>query len=65
MKTGSKLCLTESSHVFSKSLPHDLVFELTQPNFGPGLDLIKINILTMFHEYCVKTVPSEVYTFFF
>ena len=29
---------------------------------GPGLDLIAINILTKFHEDCIKTVPSEVYT---
>ena len=43
----------------------DLVFDPTQPNFGPGLDLIEINILTKFHDDCIKTVPSEVYTCFF
>ena len=60
MKTGSKLSLLESSHVFSKSWPYDLVFETTWPNFGTGLDLIQINILTKFHEDCIKTMPFEV-----
>ena len=32
---------------------------------GPGLELIEINILTKFHEDCIKTVPFEVYTWFF
>ena len=34
-------------------------------HFGPGLDLIEINILTKFHEACIKTAPSEVYTYCF
>ena len=52
---------------FSKSWPYDQVFEfdLTWPLSGPGLDLIAKNILTKFHEDCIKTVPSEVYTWFF
>ena len=65
MKTGSKLCLLESSHGFSKSWPYDLVFYPTWPIFGPGLDFIEMNILTKFHEDCIKTVLSEVYTWFF
>ena len=34
-------------------------------HFGHGLDLIEMNSLTKFHEECIKTAPSEVYTFFF
>ena len=64
MQTGSKLCLLDSSHGFSKSWPYDLVFDPTWPYFGPGLDLIEISILTKFHEDYIKTEPSEVYTFF-
>ena len=57
----------ESWYGFSKSWPYDQVFEFdpTWPISGPGLDLIEINILTKFHEDCIKTVPSEVYTWFF
>ena len=29
------------------------------------IDLIKITILTKFHEDCINNVPSEVYTWFF
>ena len=32
--------------------------------FCQGLDLIEINSMTKFHEECIKTAPSEVYTFF-
>ena len=35
------------------------------PFSGPGLDLFEMNILTKFHEDCIKTVPFEVYTWFF
>ena len=34
------------------------------PFFNSGLDFIKVNILTKFHEDWIKTVPSRVYTFF-
>ena len=64
MKTGSKLCLLESSRYFY-DLTYDLVFDLTWPDFGPGLDLTERNILVKFHEDCIKTVPTEVYTWFF
>ena len=33
--------------------------------FCQGLDLIEINSMTKFHEECIKTAPSEVYTCFF
>ena len=65
MKTGSKLCLLESSRGFPKLRYHDLVFDLTCPDFRLGLDLIEINILAKFHDDCIKTVPSGVYTCFF
>ena len=32
--------------------------------FNSGLDFIKINILTKFHEDWIKTMPSSVYTLF-
>ena len=44
---------------------NDLVFNPTWPIFGHGIDLIEINILIKFHEECIKTAPSEVYTCFF
>ena len=53
MKTGSKLCFLENTHDFSKIWPYDLVFDLTWPNFGPGLDLSKANILAKFREACI------------
>ena len=37
---------------------HDLFFYL-------GLDFIKMNILTEFHEDWIKTVPSGVYSWFY
>ena len=40
-------------------------FDPTSPMFGPGLDLSDINILTKFHEDCIKTAPSKVYACFF
>ena len=49
----------------SKSWPYNLVFDSTWPIFGPGLDLIAINILTKFHENCIQPAPAEVYTWFF
>ena len=35
------------------------------PLVNSGLDFIKMNILTKFHEYWIKTVPSGVYSWFF
>ena len=37
---------------------HDLFFYF-------GLDFIKMNILTEFHEDWIKTVPSGVYSWFY
>ena len=51
-------CVYKRVHVFSKNRPYDLVSDPTCPNVGPGLDLIKINILTKFHKDCIKTVLS-------
>ena len=66
MKTGSKLCPLEISHVFiSKICPYDLVFDLARPNFGPGIEFIEIKILAKFHHDCIKIVPSEVCTCIF
>ena len=59
------MCLPESSHIFFLRVDlMTLVFNLAGPNFDPGLDLIQMNILTKFHKDCIKTVPSEVYTWF-
>ena len=33
--------------------------------FNSGLDFIKINIPTKFHEDWIKTMPSSVYTLFY
>ena len=63
MKTGSKMCILERSHGFSKIWAYVLVFDLTWPNFGPSLDLTEISILAKFQEDCIKTVPSDVYTY--
>ena len=46
MKIGSKLCLLEHT---------------AWPIFNSGLDFIKMNILTKFHEDWIKTVPSGMY----
>ena len=44
-----------------------LLVEIRFPDnsyFGPGLDLSEMNILAKFHEDHIKTLPSEVYTWF-
>ena len=48
-------------------LRFDLVTSfLTRYNyFYFGLDFIKINILTKFHEYWTRTVPFRVYPWFY
>ena len=65
MKTGSNLCLLECTHWFFKNWPNDLVFDPTWPTFNSGLDVIKMNILTKFHEDRINTVPSVVYSWFY
>ena len=45
---------------FSKIWPRDLVFDLTWPIFEPGLDIIKTNLLTKFHQNRVANVASSV-----
>ena len=54
MKIGSKLCLIECTHVFSKNRPKDLVLTQHDPFFNSGLDFIMINILTKFREDWIK-----------
>ena len=55
-----------STTEFTFFLRVDLMTKLKpdMAHFGHGLDLIEINSLTKFHEECIKTAPSEVYTFF-
>ena len=65
MKTGSKLCLLDSTHGFSKNWPNGLVFDPTWPILNSGLDLITTYIQTQFHENWIKTMPSREYTWFF
>ena len=39
--------------------PSDLVFDPTWPNFELDLDIIKLNILTKFHEVPLKDMASR------
>ena len=43
----------------------DLVFDLTCPIFNTGLDFIKFNILTKFHEDWIRTGLFGVYSWFY
>jgi len=45
---------------FSKIWPGDLVFDLTWPIFKLGLDIIKTNLLTKFHQNRAANVASRV-----
>ena len=45
--------------------PSELVFDPTWSSFKFDLDIMRINILTKFHELWIKTVPSRVYIRFF
>ena len=59
MKTGSKLCLLDSTHGFSKNWPNDLIFDPTCPILNSGLDLITTHIQTKFHEDWIKLCLLE------
>ena len=65
MNFESKLFPLECTQDFSKIWPSDLVFDPTWPSFDLDLDIMIINILTYFHEFMIKTVPSRMYTRFF
>ena len=65
MKIGSELGPVECIHGFTQIWPSDPVFGSTWPIFNWGLAFIKINILTLFYEDWIKTVPSGVYSWFY
>ena len=65
MKIGSELVPVECIHGYIQIWPSDLDFGSTWPIFNWGLAFIKIKILTKFHEDWIKTVPSEVYSWFY
>jgi len=45
---------------FPKIIPDDLVFDPTRPIFERGLDIVKTDILTKFHQNWVTNVASSV-----
>ena len=58
MQIGWNQCLLESTRFF-KIWPNDLVFYPTWPTFKFVLFSFR-----HIHEYCIKTVPSRMYTWF-
>ena len=63
MKTGSKRCLLES-HMFLLGVDLMTLFFIRHESIDLDLYLVKMNMLTKFHEDCIKTVPSKVYICF-
>ena len=62
MKIGPKLRPLEGSQGFSMICSTDLVFDPTFPIFELDRDIVKMIILTQFHEDWTKTVASRVFT---